>query len=461
MTAISPSTEPPFTFNPCDKQPQGEIDEAGWNMIGQEFKSRFHCAHLFLTVVLFFCVLPFLFTKPPGLLVDMGIEEQFILLSIGLITIGVRVGVRWRQVGPGGWQFDDYLMPLTGCVYTAETVAAYLVGAKFAGLTNSYMTDEERANIDTSSTEHYNRVWGSKIQIIGWSFYAFILWSLKFCITAFYGRLTSGLAHLKTRVRLAYVILGVTYVAVALTLLCSCTPMNKFWQITPDPGTVCKPTNSPVYVLVVVIPNILTDIYLLSIPLPLLWGVNISVRRRLTLMVLFSGALFIMMAGTIRAVTILTSGAEGAVSGSAWACRETFVAIIVTNLPIIQPLLRKGANMIGLSVLFSRQTKSASQSHQLRSTKGAGSRFASWRRGPATSNPLSAPGTTAWASDEHILPEIKDGRSKGKEGSRDIVIAQEVRVQSEQAHAAEDRDATRNPADNDWGFKGSAAGNTQ
>jgi hypothetical protein len=44
----------------------------------------------------------------------MGIEEQFVLLSIGLITIGVRVGVRWRQVGPAAWQLDDYLMPFTG-----------------------------------------------------------------------------------------------------------------------------------------------------------------------------------------------------------------------------------------------------------------------------------------------------------------------------------------------------------
>lgn len=78
----------------------------------------------------------------------------------------------------------------------------------------------------------------------------------------------------------------------------------------------------------VVVPNILTDIYLLSIPLPvrfyltcamfssspcsltqtvqLLWGVSISIRRKLTLMFLFSGALFIIMAGTIRAVVILT-----------------------------------------------------------------------------------------------------------------------------------------------------------
>jgi hypothetical protein len=171
-----------------------------------------------------------------------------------------------------------------------------LVGAKFDGLTSSYMTDKERAALDPNSREHFNRVWGSKIQVIGWSFYAFILWALKVCVTTFYGRLTyvfpagfgsntprrawgpladfdiarhrSGLTHLKTRVRAAYMLLAITYLAVAFTILLSCQPMHKFWQINPDPSTLCKPTNSPAYVLVVVIPNVLTDAYLLYIPLP-------------------------------------------------------------------------------------------------------------------------------------------------------------------------------------------------
>ncbi|RGP60312.1 hypothetical protein FLONG3_10920 [Fusarium longipes] len=389
------------------------------------------------------------------------IEEQFTLLSLGLVTIATRIGVRTRQVGIAGWQLDDYLMPFTGLVFTAETIAAYLVGAKFQGLTNSYMTDNERANIDMSGEEHYNRVWGSKIQVIGWSFYACILWSLKFCVTAFYARLTSGLSHLKTRVTLAYIILGITYAVVALTILLSCQPFHHFWQVSPDPGLVCQPTKSPAYVLVVVIPNILTDIYLLSIPLPLLWGVNISLRRRLTLMLLFSGALFIMMAGTIRAVTILTAGPEGAVSGSSWACRETFVAIVVTNLPIIQPLLRKGANLIGLSVLFSRGTKSASQSHQLRSNENAGSRFTNSRRRKTDTNksnaghPLSTmPQTTAWASDEHILPGTS-GTSKG------IVVAQEISVQSEAFDDANLRDVTKDPSGHDWGYDSSSNSRTR
>lgn len=69
---------------------------------------------------------------------------------------------------------------------------------------------------------------------------------------------------------------------------------------------LCQATHSPVYVLVVVILNIVTDLYLLSIPLPLLWKVNISLKRKLPLMALFSGAAFVIAAAIIRAVTIST-----------------------------------------------------------------------------------------------------------------------------------------------------------
>ncbi|KAK7413336.1 hypothetical protein QQX98_007779 [Neonectria punicea] len=384
----------------------------------------------------------------------MGIEEQFILLSLGLVTIAVRVSVRWQQAGPANWQLDDYLMPLTGLVFTAEVVAAYLVGAKFQGMTNSYIDDEQRAAIDPDSVEYYNRQWGSKIQVIGWSLYAFILWALKFCVTSFYSRLTSGLQQLKLRVKIAYILLAVTYAVVALTILLSCYPTRKFWQINPDPGTLCRPTNSPAYVLVVVIPNILTDLYLLSIPLPLLWGVNISLRKKLTLMILFSGAIFVIMAATIRAVVILTAGLDGAISGSAWACRETFVSIIVTNLPIIQPLIRRGASKIGLSALFSRTSPTTRESHQLNSNPTTGSKFNTSRKRGASRHPISDAQVTAWASDEHILPEDEDGKStttKEPGVSVGILVAQEVRVQSNPL--PDDSGASTDARRDDWGYQ--------
>ncbi|KAM0292352.1 hypothetical protein ACHAO9_003330 [Fusarium lateritium] len=159
------------------------------------------------------------------------------------------------------------------------------------------------------------------------------------------------------------------------------------------------------------------------------------------------------MAGTIRAVTILTAGPDGALEGSAWACRETFVAIVVTNLPIIQPLLRKGANMIGLSVLFSHGTKSASQSHQLRSNEASGSQFNSSRRTALRSHPLSnVSRTAAWASDEHILPgACENGKFGGRDG--EIVVAQEISVQSEEASEGD----SKTPAVYNWGHKASVS----
>lgn len=51
----------------------------------------------------------------------------------------------------------------------------------------------------------------------------------------------TGLLHLPMRVRIAYYLLGVTYVAAALTIVLSCQPMHRYWQIYPDPGSEFRP----------------------------------------------------------------------------------------------------------------------------------------------------------------------------------------------------------------------------
>ncbi|KAL2839631.1 hypothetical protein BJY01DRAFT_250360, partial [Aspergillus pseudoustus] len=339
-------------------------------------------------------------------------------------------------------------------VFAVEVSLAYLVGAKYGGLTNSYMTDEQRAAIDPSSREYYNRVWGSKIQVMGWSLYALVLWLVKFSLAVFYSRLTTGLNHLPSRVRIAYILLGATYLAVALTIVLSCQPMHRFWQISPDPGNTCQPARSMVYVLVVMIPNVLTDLYLMSIPLPLLWTVRIGIRRKVTLMALFSGAVFVIMAAIIRAVTIITAGADGAVSGSKWACRESFVSIVVSNLPIIQPLIRRGASKIGLSGLFSNSGPSSYQgpsgrrrgeSHQLTSGTGLGNNNKSTTNGSMSGTVISklknnkktnrgsltmVSQTGGWGSDEQILGmSVGDNHNKNGAG---ITVTREMVVESEE-----------------------------
>ncbi|KGO65639.1 hypothetical protein PITC_007570 [Penicillium italicum] len=356
-----------------------------------------------------------------------GNAEAWTLLSLSSIVILVRVGVRWKLVGPASFQLDDYVMPLAGMLFGLETVAAYLVGAKYDGLTNSYMTPEQRAALDPHSKEWSQRVAGSKVQIIGWSLYVAILWLIKISLAVFYSRLTNGLQHLPTRVRVGYIILGVTYIAIALSLLLSCQPFHAFWQINPDPGNFCQPTHSPVYVFVVVILNVLTDAYLLLIPLPLLWTVNINLKRKIPLMFLFSCAIFVMMAGVIRAVTITRSGPNGAESGSKWACREIFVSIVVSNLPIIQPLIRRIFKKIGLSQVFSSSGKTSGHPYQL-SSRGLKT-LPNRDEGDSKKSKTNAAApthmqTSAWGSDEHIL-------AQSESSSKDITVVSETIVRSE------------------------------
>lgn len=163
----------------------------------------------------------------------------------------------------------------------------------------------------------------------------------------------------------------------------------------------------------------------------LLWKVNISLRRKLTLMLLFSGGVFVIAAGTIRAIIIIKAGASGALVGSQWACREVFVASFVTHLPIIQPLLRATASKIGLSGLFSRSggNSSGGPSYPLGSNHNSRAHKLSRLTGNKTQAPTQHGVTTiAWGSDEHIL----DDKQKDGVGEKSITVAQEISIVSEQ-----------------------------
>lgn len=121
----------------------------------------------------------------------------------------------------------------------------------------------------------------------------------------------------------------------------------------------------------------------------------------------------------------MQSGPDGAASGSKWACRETFVSIVVSNLPIIQPLLRKGFKRIGLSQLFSSSGKPSGQSYPLSGLKTLTNRGdRETKKGKSNAAAPSHMQVSAWGSDEHILSEPQPS-------SKDITVVSETVVQSE------------------------------
>ncbi|OQE41946.1 hypothetical protein PENCOP_c004G06770 [Penicillium coprophilum] len=337
-------------------------------------------------------------------MIDSFSTEAFTLLGIAIAVIGLRTVARWIMVGPRGFQLDDYLMLVACVVYGLETGAAYMVGAWFMGLANNSMTDEQRKELSPHSEEYRLRVGGSKIQVAGWSLYTLLLWLLKTCMAVFYSRLTAGLVNMRIRIHIAYVLIAVTYIATICSILFGCHPMDKNWQIYPDPGNHCQPAVSKIDIYVTVVLNVATDIYLIGIPAPLLVKARLQWREKLELLILFSGGLFVMMAGILRCVLILTAGANGAQQAGSWACRETFVAVVIGNIPMIYPLMRRFTRRAGLYI----SSRGGSQSYPGYPLSDADT--GGYAKRKKFRHPLSIPGDTQWntISDEQmILPNSR------------------------------------------------------
>ncbi|KAL4875428.1 hypothetical protein BJY04DRAFT_232695 [Aspergillus karnatakaensis] len=341
--------------------------------------------------------------------------EAFTLLALAVVAIGIRVAARWTTAGPKNFQLDDYLMPLAGVVYGLETGAAYCVGAWWRGLANNAMTDAQRAGLDPSSEEYSLRVGGSKTQVLGWSLYTTLLWLLKACMAVFYSRLTAGLVNMKIRVKIAYALIAATYIAVICSILFGCHPMKKNWQIYPDPGNYCQPAVSKIDVYVTVTLNVATDIYLISIPTPILFKARLPLREKLELLILFSGGIFVMAAGILRCVLIVTAGANGAQQAGSWACRETFVAVIIGNAPMIYPFLRRTAKRAGFYVTTRTRTRTRSQSYPLSDGEELKNRSVSVHsKKRRFRHPLSLP-ESQWRDGDGTT--LVDG-----EGDRDVLV---------------------------------------
>jgi hypothetical protein len=150
------------------------------------------------------------------------------------------------------------------------------------------MTDEQRAALDPDSDEYYRRVHGSQTQLFGWLVYTVLLWCLKLCWLFFFKRLGDGVDNMTLKINIGFAIVGVTFFGTFFTILCSCWPIYKKWQIYPDPGSACiqswgtektfaniciildtcYPAVSHIQAWTLIWTNLSTDLYIMSIPLP-------------------------------------------------------------------------------------------------------------------------------------------------------------------------------------------------
>ncbi|KAL1865420.1 hypothetical protein VTK73DRAFT_5264 [Phialemonium thermophilum] len=335
------------------------------------------------------------------------VAEAFSYLAIAIVFIFLRLCFQYKKGGGfKGMGLDDLFMVAALLFYVAETVAAYVIAVYFLGFANNNITPEDRANLKPDSREWRLRVYGSKGHVIGWFTYTGVMWCLKACWIIYYARLTEGVDGMLVRIRLGYALIGGTYLASICMILFKCWPLHRQWQIYPDPGNNCQPGFSKLQVSFVMVLNTLTDLYLMAIPLPVIYKSRLNTGRKVFLIVLFSGGFLTMAFGILRCVT-LVGATEPSESGQ-WSVRETFVAVMVSNAPHVVPLVKIWVNKLRGYGTNSSKSNNTPGSYQLESTRKS--------RSKKFNHPLSIPNETAWHSDEAIMT-IQDGKPVGENGS--------------------------------------------
>jgi len=93
---------------------------------------------------------------------------------------------------------------------------------------------------------------------------------------------------------------------------------------------------SPIFLITVLVLNLVTDMCIIIIPIPIILTLSITWARKIGIMLMFSAGIFVMIAAVLRVYFVLSLQQEQI--AAIWSCREDFVAIVVGQATMIRPL---------------------------------------------------------------------------------------------------------------------------
>lgn len=194
------------------------------------------------------------------------------------------------------------------------------------------------------------------------------------------------------------------------------------------------PAISYVQTVFVMVMNTLTDFYLMAIPLPMVWKSHLPKAKKITLLIMFSGGLLEMAFGILRCVSILTVrstsrsqalprpqadtsvlqvGDSDPSQSGYWSVRESFVSFVLTNMPMLYPLLKNFLVKIGTTLALTNNGGSGRAT-----STGHAYRLESYPKHKKTRNkdPNPVPEETRYGSNERIVSSDDENHDAASSG---------------------------------------------
>ncbi|KAL9008396.1 MAG: hypothetical protein Q9173_006474 [Seirophora scorigena] len=202
------------------------------------------------------------------------------------------------------------------------------------------------------------------------------------------------------------------WVGLMLTAFLHCRPLAYYWDRS-IPNGYCVDEHLIGFTITSV--NIVTDLVVLVLPIPWLWGMNMAVPKRMAVVGLFVLGSFVCIAGIVRIPLLaelkFSDISWTSVSVGVWVNVECNIGILSACLPILRPLFSTKYPSSPVSY-FTRIIRTATHSTLFSSTNGGGS-----SSDPEKGGAASEPSSDATAAEGFRWPN--DSPAKGWRWSRD------------------------------------------
>lgn len=218
------------------------------------------------------------------------------------------------------------LIPLflrMGCVHFI-----LLYGTNNAQLADAGLSDEDLKNKSIASG----------LVLLSRILYAATLWILKSAILEFFKRLNvSWERSYEVSLLCIRCILVATFVAVIISDLAECRPFSHYYQVLPDPGGQCR--QGYAQLLTMAVCNVITDLLLVFFPIPVIIRSQMTVKRKVQLVLLFSLSL-VVVAITLYRVPQIIRDQGSQQSRSLYASLELLCATAASNALVLGSFVR-------------------------------------------------------------------------------------------------------------------------
>ncbi|GKT57611.1 hypothetical protein ColTof3_04950 [Colletotrichum tofieldiae] len=280
-------------------------------------------------------------------------RQGWSLYALGMAFIILRMYGRARRLGGiSHYQADDYLEILAGILRPFTTISApgrptnafSRIQLLFTLLVASLniIIDNGGSNLyppeqfpTFTPSDIQARITGSKIVLVSEQAMLNLIYVLKACVLILYTRLTLGLAAQRF-VRYLSIYVAVGWTATQIMMFTACRPFSGYWAV-PPPDPQCATYEQ--YAILQAVFNISSDVLMLLVPLPLVFRMEIAWRQKIVLIFIFSLGVCVIVAALLT--KIFNLGDPYSPNYMLWYIREASVAVYVSNLPLVWPLLRE------------------------------------------------------------------------------------------------------------------------